>query len=106
MGLDIKEKNGKFKMVSTVSGERLHDEKWVDLDIAKRILIERHAWKFMENAIKSYMGFPKNYNINGNFNTSGHYYDWLRSVDYKDDAIHKKYLEITKELNFTFDIEK
>jgi hypothetical protein len=62
MGIDIKKHKrikDTYSLTSSVSDESLHpDSKWVNETEAKRILINKLFWKFIDSAIEIDMTFP------------------------------------------------
>jgi len=100
MGLSIKEKDGKYKLKSTVSDERLHDKKWVDLDGAKKVLMERELNRFIDKIIEIDMDFPNGYMVNGKF-TGGvnkKFNKWILEIYEKENfqEIEDKFNEINE----------
>lgn len=102
MGLEIKKnKEGLYSLTSTISDESYHPEsKWITLDDAKKLLIEKSFYKFVEEAIKIDMNFPNGYIVNDkhcydkslpNFN------DWYLSI-LKDENYGKKLFETFNEV--------
>ena len=65
MGLEIKEKDGKYQIKSTICDEILHDEKYISLEEAKAVLIESRLWSVVEPIIEIDKDFPEGYQING-----------------------------------------
>lgn len=111
MGLDIKiNKKGEYQITSTVSDERLHTEKWVSEDEAKRIMIYRKFWEFIESTIKIDMTFPNGYVVNDKRhhdeskpNYNQFMLDCYNSNDV-DKAINTKFEEIYKRLKLEIEI--
>ena len=101
MGLNIKEKYGKYKMKSTISDEQLHDKKWIDIDEAKKVLMERELNIFIEKIIEIDMDFPNGYMANGKLsNMNKKFNKWIldiyekenfQDIEDKFDEINKKY---------------
>lgn len=108
MGLEIKRHkgNGKLKLTSTVSGERLHDEQWISVEAAKRILIDQEFFRFMENIAKIGMDFPAHRIIDGKLEPypENHltFNRWYLNNDCKTEPLYKKVIEISDELNIGF----
>ena len=67
MGLVIKKKDGKYKIKSSVSDERLHEKKWITEEEVKVVLIERAFWKFIQDAVQIDMDFLAHYHVNDKF---------------------------------------
>ena len=65
MGIEIKEKNGKYQLKETIGGEILHDEKYVSLEVAKAVLIENKLLSVFDPIIEIDKEFPEGYTING-----------------------------------------
>ena len=62
MGLIVKRnKSGKYKLISSVSDEIIHENKWLTETEAKYVLIQRLTKKYMEDIIEVYMDFPIGY---------------------------------------------
>lgn len=112
MGLEVKRnKSGKFKLTSTVSGERLHDELWVTEDEAKNILVTKKFWEFVDATIKVDMEFPDGYRVNDEYNFEARNRFniwWLDNVDKEDgDKILTKTFDDTlKRLNLGIKVGK
>lgn len=99
MGLSIKEKDGKYKLKSTISDERLHDEKWIDLDGAKKVLMERELNRFVDKIIEIDMDFPSGYMVNGKFSGKDKKFNkWILEIYNKEDfeTLEKKFEEINE----------
>lgn len=65
MGLDIKRnKDGLYKLRSSVSDELLHNDGWITENEVKKILIERAFWTFVRTTIEIDMEFPNGYHVN------------------------------------------
>jgi hypothetical protein len=69
MGLIVKRsKKHKYQLSSSISDESHHPtQQWITQDEAKKLLIERAFWKFVEQAIEIDMEFPTQYNVNDRF---------------------------------------
>ena len=115
MGLKIdKNKKGLYKLTSTVSDERLHDKLWITEKEAKKQLILKKWFKFIEDSVEVYMDFPEGYQVNGHFvSRDQDSYSGLQFIIdcYKTDPnkITEKFGEICKELDIvinTTDDEK
>jgi hypothetical protein len=99
MGLNIKEKDGKYKLKSTISDERLHDEKWVDIDGAKKVLMERELNRFIDKIIEIDMDFPNGYMVNGKFSGMNKKFNkWILEIYEKENfqEIEDKFNEINE----------
>lgn len=108
MGLDIKRKaNGRFVLKSTVSDSNLHDESDIDLDEAKRILINKALWKFIDSVIEIDMEFPNGYMVNGRIcqEAPRSFLPWKIEALKSDDPeiFDNKFKEICAGLNINFD---
>lgn len=84
MGLIVtKNDNNEYHIVSSVSDECIHDNEWISIDEAKKILIEREFFRFMDSAIQINMDFPNGYSINGkmcnDYEDDKCYFDWALS---------------------------
>lgn len=102
MGLDIKRnKKGEYSLTSTISDESYHpDKKWVTADEAKKMLIERAFYKFVEQAIEIDMTFPNGYHVNDKreFNDDiPNFPEWYLSI-LRNDNYGKKLFEKFNEL--------
>ena len=65
MGIEIKRnKQGKLTLTSTVSGERLHGERAVDVDVAREILVKRRSYDSVVEMLKIFNDFPAGWRIN------------------------------------------
>lgn len=66
MGIIIRQhkRTGKFKLISSISDEKLHEEEWVDLDGAKKALIEAAFWRFIDEVNKIELDFPDAWHVN------------------------------------------
>ena len=107
MGLEIKRnKKGLYLMVSTVSNGRIHEEPSITEDEAKKVLIKRLYFDFMQKAIEVGMTFPNGYQVNDvreyHENLSEPYYAWT-SAAFKSEDYFKtftdKFNEIKEKLN-------
>ena len=99
MGLNIKEKYGKYKMKSTISDEQLHDKKWIDIDEAKKVLMERELNIFIEKIIEIDMDFPNGYMANGKLsNMNKKFNKWILDIYEKENFqdIEDKFAEINE----------
>lgn len=69
MGVEVKSKkiDGvlKYQLRSTISNELYHEEDWVDLETAKKTLMETKIWDFFESLVQIDMEFPNFYHVNG-----------------------------------------
>jgi hypothetical protein len=64
MGLIVKRnEEGKYQLIGTIAGGRYHEDEWITLDEAKKILIEQEFFDFLERAIKIDMTFPSRYRV-------------------------------------------
>ncbi len=107
MGLEIKRNDiGEYSLTSTISNESYHPEKeWITLDEAKKLLIEKAFYKFVEQAIEIDMSFPNNYFVNDKreYNKElTNFLEWHLNI-LKDDEYGKKlfekFNEVLKKLN-------
>lgn len=65
MGLEIKRnKEGLYSVKSSISGDLLHDDKWLTEDEIKKLLIEESFSNFIRNVVEIDMEFPNGYYIN------------------------------------------
>ncbi|MFM2393081.1 MAG: hypothetical protein RLZZ546_1063 [Bacteroidota bacterium] len=97
MGLEIKRnKKGEYSLTSTVSDESYHPEKkWITEDEAKKLLIERAFYKFVEDAIQIDMTFPNRYTVNDKYHYDDkipNFNEWYLGI-LKDDNHGKKLFE-------------
>ncbi|MCK9417260.1 hypothetical protein M0Q97_11490 [Candidatus Dojkabacteria bacterium] len=101
MGLEIKKnKQGLYKLKSSVSDENLNDG-WITEDEVKKILIEREFGRFMQNVIEIDMEFPSGYYINDKrkFINNKHASGGRFLLDHwYDEEYYKKYNEIIDRL--------
>lgn len=107
MGLEIKEKDGRFKLKSTVSDESYHpDKKDISLEEAKVLLIHRELFKFIDKVIEIDMDFPNGYNVNGKYNRADtKFAEWYLSTlksDDCDEITNAKFEEVYKRLGLEF----
>ena len=66
MGLTVKRnKENKYQLISGISDERLHKEKWISEKEAKKILIGRAFWRFFQDVMDIDCEFPGGYSCNG-----------------------------------------
>lgn len=90
MGLIITKKADLFKIECSIGGESYHpDKSWVTIDEAKRLLVEKAFYNFMDKALEISMDFPIKYNVNGRMffdeNQQPTYNKWyLEILDDKD----------------------
>ena len=108
MGLDIKKnRKGQYNMKSTISGEQVHEEKWISEKEAFKELILRQWFNFVEESIKIYMEFPSGYHVNGERKIIKEKHciggRWIIDNWNDDEAINKKFGEICKELDIVID---
>ncbi len=112
MGLEIKRNDkNQYQLKSTVSDESYHpDKKWISEDEAKRILINKQFWDFIEAAIEIDMTFPNRYNVNDKRHideTKPNFNQWMLDT-YKsediDGIISSKFDELYKRLGLDFKI--
>jgi len=97
MGLQIKKKGNKYQMKSSISNERLHDKLWISENEAKKTLIIREFYKFVNESIKIFMDFPSRYTINGVSSKSRS--DGLHFLMENGNKVDEKFNEICKELD-------
>jgi hypothetical protein len=112
MGLEIKRnKKGQYRLISTVSGECYHpDQKWVDEEEAKKILIYSQFDKFVEKVIEIDMTFPNGYFVNDRYfndkeNISFH--EWFLAALKSDDTdkiVSDKFEEVYNKLKLDIKI--
>jgi hypothetical protein len=80
MGLEVKRHkgNGRYQLISTVSDERIHEKPWLTEDEAKKVLIERAFWRFIDDVNKIELDFPDTYRINDEppKNWGGQFNNW------------------------------
>jgi len=91
MGIDIKKyKNGRYRLVSTVSGESLHSGKQsVSEKEAKVALIEQEWFRFLDKVIEIDMQFPHGYHVNDKYH-----------IDESKERFGEWWLKISREENF------
>lgn len=84
MGLIIKRnKDGLLSLKSSISDESYHpDKKWVTVREAKKIMIEKAFWEFVEKSIEYSMDFPNGYQVNGKFERgkAKKFHEWYMEV--------------------------
>lgn len=106
MGLQVKRnKEGKYQLISTVSGEKHHEEGWISEDEAKKTLITNAFWDFMEKVVEIDFEFPNRYRVNDIFNREDTgYHAWV-SKAYKgentEDIFATRVEEIFNKLDIT-----
>lgn len=102
MGLQIKRnKKGEYNMISTISNEQIHEEKWISEKEAIKTLILRQWFDFVEKTIKIYMEFPAGYQVNDRFELHEKRAlgsKWMLD-NWDDKSINKKFGEICKDLD-------
>jgi hypothetical protein len=99
MGLEIKRNaKGKYQLKSTISDEKLHKD-WITEDEAKKILIEREYWRFIEETIKIYLDFPNGCMVNGKYEAKNFQGNKFIIEHWNDGKIEEKYKEIISQLN-------
>ena len=111
MGLDIRKNDkGEYKIISSTSDEKIHDDEWVSEDEAKRILIRRRLANFIKEIIEIDMEFPNGYYINDKLETNhiDESFDkwYLNSLmcDNHIEQMSEKATEIRDRLDLDFDI--
>jgi len=94
MGLRIKEKNGKYQVIDTISDYPLHDSKHVTFEEDKSIIITDKLFRFFESIIELDMDFPNHWRVNDQFIISDEikYNDWVKEI------LNLKDGEFTKEV--------
>lgn len=104
MGLSIttKEENGEvlYQLMSTVTDTLIHEKEWLSLEEAKKALINKKLWRFIDDIQETDMCFPNGYIINGKM-LSRHdgpdFTEYLRkqySLDDKGEQQFKDFLSI------------
>lgn len=93
MGINIKSKQKKgvtlYRLQSTISDELLTKEEWVDIDTAKKALITRKVWKFVDEVEEIEMMFPHGYRVNDGFisrKDGPDFFDYLKEQYSLDDG--------------------
>lgn len=106
MGLNItKNKSGKYKLVSSFTDKKLHKELWISEDEAKRILINRRLWEFIEGVIEVDLSFPSHVDGKVNFEGKDKFFEWTREANKSEDIdkmYQDKFMEIYNRLKLTF----
>ena len=91
MGLKInRNEEYQYQLISTISDEKYHDEEWVSEDEAKRILITRKIWDFIEDIVEIDIAFPDTYRINGEIKELGKFTQWWldnEDITHDDDKL-------------------
>jgi len=112
MGLNIKQnEQGLYYMESSITDSSIHpDQKLVTEDEAKKILINRKFWKFLEDIIEIDMEFPMGYHVNGKYCMvdKQRFCEWWlenQEIGEIDKAIIDKYNEVHDRLKLEFDFE-
>lgn len=115
MGLRVlKNKEGLYKLTSTVTDEDHHEEEWITENEAKKILIEKAYWDFLSDMVQIDMEFPHGYGSmeDGRFidkNKAGSGSQWMLD-NYKTESpvktLNDKIDEIKARLNITFEVEE
>jgi hypothetical protein len=112
MGLSIKRNKGKkFQMVSTVSDERVHTKEWLSENEAKKELITRAFWKFLEQSLSIDMDFPDSYYVNGKppKNPGGDFNEWFLKNGFGEgstELLIRKFHTLLKEVDLGIHIGK
>lgn len=115
MGLEVKRNEaGLFNLMSTVSDESHHpDKKWVTVDEAKKILIEKAIWDFLEKVIEIDACFPSAYHVNGKYNmkdnSKSEHLRWLLDNAYGEgggDKLEAKFKEVIKRLDINLNFNE
>ena len=113
MGLEVKSNRKKeYQLICTISDELYHPEKkWISEDEAKKILIERAFWTFIEKTIEIDSCFPKDYYINGikdyKASPKSDFLRWWLDNAYgenSDKIITERFEEISNRLNLDIKI--
>lgn len=107
MGLYLNQKDDKYTIMDSVSGKRIHDEKWISLDEAKKVMIERKFIQFLEYMIEIDMEFPHRYQINGKpyFSKPGEsFFRWIMDKSLDDDRFNAKVKEVIEKLKLNLTI--
>lgn len=100
MGLTVKKnKQGLFQLISTISDQRLHTEKWISEHDAKKILINRAFWRFFDEMMEIDMEFPGGYSCEGKLYplpeiTGAELKLKMLKAENKNDLFEQKYLEL------------
>ena len=113
MGLNIKQnKKDLYNMESSITDSSIHpDQKWVTENEAKKLLINRKFWKFMEDIIEIDMEFPMGYHVNGKYcavDKQRYCEWWLEKQKESDDltnTIIDKYNEVHDRLKLDFELK-
>lgn len=80
MGRRIKEKEGKYQVISTVTDSRIHEEEWIPLDSVKFLFILEAFEEFLKE-IEKIDQFPKGHVINHKFNPlDSEFYDTINTL--------------------------
>ena len=113
MGLNIKtNKKGLYNMQSSITDSSIHPEqKWITEDEAKKVLINREFWRFVEKIIEIDMEFPVGYHVNGQtFRDDRPKFNkwWLDMCDDEkfEEIEFNKFIEIHDKLGLEFDFKR
>ncbi len=111
MGLEIKKnKEGEYKLTSTVSDESWHPEKkWVSEVEAKKLLMDDAFHTLIKKVIEIDMTFPHNYRINDKHEKSSSDFNQFILDSYKggnySKALMDKFLEVAKRLDLDLEFK-
>lgn len=100
MGWDIKRnKQGLYQIHSTVSGERLHDKKWITEAETKTVMAESAFYRFCEDMIKLDMDFLLGYRVNDKREIKGEHTALRWMIDNHSEIFNKGIELMRKHLN-------
>jgi len=112
MGIEIKRnKKGEYSLKSSISDESYHPEKkWITEDAAKKLLIERAFYKFIEQAIEIDMTFPNGYSddkIKYNKNIPN-FHEWYLGILKSEEwgkKLYEKFNEVLEKHNMNLNTD-
>jgi len=112
MGLKITtNEKGLYRLVSTISDERLHDKPWITEKHVKAVLVYRRLDDFMQSVLEVCMDFPGGWQVDGKIrakdqeNCSSR---WMLENTFGTDGrdkMKKRVLEELEKLDLEFRIE-
>lgn len=105
MGLNVKKHKGtgKYKIYSSVSGQPIHENKWLSEDESKAVLIEREFYNFIKAVNEIDATFPDDYEVNGQYPTNmkakSDYLEWVVKNFNNQEVIFKRFIAVINRVN-------